>query len=92
MLNKRLLNMYLGGYICCETSRDFQNKFINAVCVSALLDEGVFQPDQTIKKNTQFVITKIQVSFLAEHDNHPSFAHMLACTHITCKCANEANP
>ena len=59
--------MYLGGYINGGTSHYFQNQFVNAVGVSALLDERVFQPDQTAKQDAEFIIVEIQISFLAEH-------------------------
>lgn len=60
----------------------FQNKFVNAVCVSPLLDERIFQPDQTAKQDAQFLVAEIQISFLAEHDNHSFFAFIV--TDVLC--------
>lgn len=39
-----------------------------------------------MQKNTQFIITKIQVSFFAEHKDHPSFAFILADFYVTRNC------
>lgn len=74
--------MYLGSHINGGAVNYFQNQFVNAVGVSALLDEGVFQPDQTAKQDAQFLVAEIQISFLAEHDNPSSFAFIV--TDVLC--------
>lgn len=65
-----------------------QKQFINAISIPALLDEKVFQPDQTAKQDAQFLVAEIQISFLAEHDNHSSFAFIVTdmlCSRQMCE-------